>query len=186
MPISSFPISVRSSVNLSDINIDTDLDMGANSIIGYAKNEDIPQIRDLSATIDSLYKLSNHNTLNLPTEVVAGGTGAGQLYTTTIYNDIVSATNTLDYFKISFNLKHSTTHPCSKTLNFYIDGVFKDYLLLSPTTSYVLTTSVYTDISIPNNKPFKLELALSTGSAGSNYVYVKDVFVDLYTKTAML
>lgn len=36
MPISSFPISVNASVNLSDINIDTDLNMGANSIIGYA------------------------------------------------------------------------------------------------------------------------------------------------------
>ena len=33
MPISSFPISVKSSVNLSDINIDCDLNMGANSII---------------------------------------------------------------------------------------------------------------------------------------------------------
>jgi len=38
MPISSFPISVKSSVNLSDINIDSDLDMGANNIIGYSKN----------------------------------------------------------------------------------------------------------------------------------------------------
>ena len=38
MPISSFPISVRSSVNLSDINIDCDLNMGTNKIIGYAKN----------------------------------------------------------------------------------------------------------------------------------------------------
>lgn len=35
MPISSFPISVNASVNLSDINIDTDLDMGVNSIVGY-------------------------------------------------------------------------------------------------------------------------------------------------------
>lgn len=33
MPISSFPISVKSSVNLSDINIDTDLDMGSNNLI---------------------------------------------------------------------------------------------------------------------------------------------------------
>ena len=38
MPISSFPISVKSSINLSDINIDTDLNMGTNKIIGYAKN----------------------------------------------------------------------------------------------------------------------------------------------------
>jgi len=38
MPISSFPISVKSSVNLSDINIDCDLNMGTNKIIGYAKN----------------------------------------------------------------------------------------------------------------------------------------------------
>ena len=38
MPISSFPISVKSSINLSDINIDSDLDMGAKNIIGYSKN----------------------------------------------------------------------------------------------------------------------------------------------------
>lgn len=33
MPISSFPISVRSSVNLSDINIDSDLNLGSNNLI---------------------------------------------------------------------------------------------------------------------------------------------------------
>lgn len=33
MPISSFPISVRSSVNLSDIIIDTDLNLGTNSLL---------------------------------------------------------------------------------------------------------------------------------------------------------
>ena len=38
MGISSQAISVKSSVNLSDINIDCDLNMGTNKIIGYAKN----------------------------------------------------------------------------------------------------------------------------------------------------
>lgn len=33
MPISSFPISVNASVNLSDINIDTDLDLSTNKLI---------------------------------------------------------------------------------------------------------------------------------------------------------
>ena len=44
MPISSFPISVRSSVNLSDINIDTDLDMGSNSIIGYTPSSSLSSL----------------------------------------------------------------------------------------------------------------------------------------------
>ena len=35
MPIQSTPVTTQSSINLSDINIDTDLDMGANSIVGY-------------------------------------------------------------------------------------------------------------------------------------------------------
>lgn len=33
MPISSFPISVKSSINLSDINIDTDLNLGTNDLL---------------------------------------------------------------------------------------------------------------------------------------------------------
>jgi len=65
MPISSFPISVKSSVNLSDINIDTDLDMGANSIIGYSTTTSMlnsfPVVKSLS-TDDYLYKLSNKKT----------------------------------------------------------------------------------------------------------------------------
>jgi len=35
MPIQSTPVTTQSTINLSDINIDTDLDMGANSIVGY-------------------------------------------------------------------------------------------------------------------------------------------------------
>ena len=62
MPISSFPISVRSSVNLSDINIDTDLDMGANSIIGYPNLNDIQSIKSTNFIINHLnniYTVSN-------------------------------------------------------------------------------------------------------------------------------
>lgn len=54
MPISSFPISVRSSINLSDINIDTDLDMGANSIVGYALSSSIPQVKFIDITTSKL------------------------------------------------------------------------------------------------------------------------------------
>jgi len=36
MGISLTPITTQSTINLSDINIDTDLDMGAHSIIGYS------------------------------------------------------------------------------------------------------------------------------------------------------
>lgn len=38
MGFSSQAISVKSSINLSDINIDSDLDMGSNKIIGYSKD----------------------------------------------------------------------------------------------------------------------------------------------------
>lgn len=62
MPISSFPISVRSSVNLSDINIDSDLDMGSNSIIGYPNLNDIQSIKSTNFIINHLnniYTVSN-------------------------------------------------------------------------------------------------------------------------------
>ncbi len=185
MGISSQAISVKSSINLSDINIDTDLNMGANSVIGYAKTIDIPKIRDLSSTVDSLYKINNHNNLNLPSQVVAGGTGIGT-YTTNIYNNIVSTTDTLNYLIVNFNLKHSVTHTCTKSMTFYVDDVLKKTTTLSPTTSYVATKNIYTDISVTANKNLKIDLVLSTSYAGTNYVYVKDVLVDLYTATTML
>lgn len=56
MPISSFPISVRSSVNLSDINIDCDLDMGSNSIIGYTP----------SSSLSSLFKYFTYDISIIP------------------------------------------------------------------------------------------------------------------------
>jgi len=45
MPIQSTPVTTQSTINLSDINIDTDLNMGANSIIGYAKSVDLKEYK---------------------------------------------------------------------------------------------------------------------------------------------
>ena len=41
MPIQSTPVTTQSTINLSDINIDTDLNMGSNSIIGYISTSNI-------------------------------------------------------------------------------------------------------------------------------------------------
>lgn len=66
MGISSQAISVKSSINLSDINIDTDLDMGANSIIGYTPTTTIltymPNAMANSTINSNLFRVINPTT----------------------------------------------------------------------------------------------------------------------------
>lgn len=67
MGFSSQAISVKSSINLSDINIDTDLDMGSKSIIGYTPTSDFPKFSIYQTEKGNLaYKKLSVEILNLP------------------------------------------------------------------------------------------------------------------------
>ena len=61
MPIQSTPVTTQSSINLSDINIDTDLNMGANSIVGYALSSSIPQVKFIDITTSKLLQPDGNN-----------------------------------------------------------------------------------------------------------------------------
>jgi len=181
MPISSFPISVKSSINLSDINIDSDLDLGENNLIlnGNLVLDGTPLTLGNIATHDKdlnpLLSLSLVDNFKSLAEQYNSGVGY-VTYSTTL-TDLVekeyilqfiidmksgsSSTNVHSNLTVNENLWDSTTGIpfLSKTNTSY-----KTYM------SYILKTLKTGDV---------LRIIISSANP-SYYCYVKNAYINIY------
>jgi len=187
MPIQSTPVTTQSSINLSDINIDTDLDMGSNSIIGYSTTTSMlnsfPVVKSLS-TDDYLYKLSNKKTYQscFDTEFYKTNSGTGtwvyEIFSTPI-TDIAK-----NHFRFSLNIK---SHGQTRKLLFKVDGtMFYEYTLASFDDYTDLIVAL--DDTIPEQTTnFSVDLYHYRSTAtGTQYTYINDFTINTYNKTPLL
>lgn len=179
MGFSSQAISVKSSINLSDINIDTDLDLLTNNLLLNGVN--INSIFSIP-TIKYQYGKSafNRTILETPTLLFTdtttysnATTGSYQLVKT--YSDMQTLTTITDKLvKVSYQLTHknSTTPTYSRT---YIGklGNTSDLVCNNATSGWVTfgnnNTYLYNQLYLPTDT-VKIGLQQNTGTS-----YVKDI-----------
>ena len=197
MGISSQAISVKSSVNLSDINIDTDLDMGSNSIIGYPNLNDIQSIKSTNFIINHLnniytvsnsrisdiqktFSIYNSDPLNVNYSASVGASGSysknseisNYNFTKTIKGVYIEATC----------VKGGFASPSGSSYQkFYIN----DTELLSlntPSSSQTrrFITEFINPINISNNNTIKISTYLHNASGGYSYTYSDDINMYLF------
>jgi len=199
MPISSFPISVRSSVNLSDINIDTDLDMGANSIIGYPNLNDIQSIKSTNFIINHLnniytvsnsrisdiqktFSIYNSDPLNVNYSASVGASGSySKNSEITNYN----FTKTIKGVYIEATCVKGGSSYASPSGSSYQKFYINDTELLSlntPSTSQTrrFITEFINPIDISDNNTIKISTYLHNASGGYSYTYSDDINMYLF------
>ena len=180
MGISSQAISVKSSINLSDINIDSDLDLGTNNLLLNGVN--INSIFSM-ATYKYQYGKSvfNRTKLETPTLLFTDTTtysnGSGGVYKlVNTYSDMQTLTSITDKLvKVSYQLTHKNSTIPSSYSRAHIGklGNESDLACNNATTDWVTfgnnNTFIYNQLYLPTDT-VKIGLKQSSGTS-----YVKDI-----------
>ncbi len=173
MPISSFPISVRSSVNLSDINIDTDLDLSGRNIINIGATT-LNSLKRESIWINPT-SILEQKTINYPDETIRNS----EAYNKHLDLDLDTLFWTEGYNTIKFKMK--LDHKCSSgtsRIGLFVNDVL-GWEIVTPVdvtgTSYV--TQTFTTTTNPD-KSYTLNLMSYNPY---NNVYIKNIKVSSLT-----
>ena len=136
MPIQSTPVTTQSSINLSDINIDTDLDMGSNSIIGYTPTSNImDNIKLLSNNTDELQIFNPTTIISYSDDTEYNTTSVST--TPVVLSSFTILKNGYIYAKLQATLKSSSSYPS------YIK-VYKNSSATTPSIEISHNNSTYT------------------------------------------
>jgi hypothetical protein len=177
MPISSIPISVRSSVNLSDINIDTDLDMGSNSIIGYIPTTNInTYLKDLITEDDKkVFVLGTPTVITLSADLTEYSTYQSMAQTTRL--TYTATAKRLIKFKTKADVRTSNGAFGQSTITTY----FKNSIVNSQTgSSTKYETKSYTQsnlVSVDIGDKIEMKWNGNVYSGCTNYV--KNVYIEV-------
>ena len=176
MPISSFPISVKSSVNLSDINIDTDLDMGSNSIIGYIPTTNInTYLKDLITEDDKkVFVLGTPTVKTLSADLTEYSTYQSTAQTTRL--TYTATAKRFIKFKTKADVRISGAYGQSTITTYFKNSIVNSQTGTSTsyeTKSYTQSNLVSVDIGD------KIEMKWNGNGYSGVTNYVKNVYIEV-------
>lgn len=171
MPIQSTPVTTQSTINLSDINIDTDLNLGSNTITGF------PTATNLTNLINGTYfKYLTYDKTIIPVNYELFDDTTGYSTTSNSYSTKVTYTlnstlneNLTDKFKYILKdvISTSTETPGYVTYAFRTADYFKLHV---PNSTYRIKV---TDAEYYHNSTFSynqtLALQIKSAMAGTNF-----------------